>query len=644
MPRARNIQACEQCRSRKVRCDGARPHCNVCLRRNEACQWSERPAPGNYRFVFVAEGGSKENMPKQTFARDGDVRPDAPPIGEDLTTSLRQRLLQIFSQTHYMLELCGCIDMDMAKSGATDKDAFLLQSIWALSSLYLTDVEAASDARFADSKSFMFFYRSKAQESSRLLSDEPSVVTIQANLVLGLCELLTMANSKAWLHIGLAIRMAQTLRMRRENNRRLFPRQREVRRRTFWACVMLDRLVAYCTHRTQTIEIALIQLHLPCSEVAFAFGHEAPGPTISELGGGAHDVSPEKMSLAYFVKTFLLWSPVARIYVDGGRGVQQSSRPQPAVGSLEYEATMSAWRDSLPDGMQWSGRNLRAHQSLGQMSHFVGMHLLIQHATFLSHHEYLPHADEIDLLRATDANTLAAASLPHDSDTAAITICLQGANRVVSMLRLVDSVTVGLCYTQLGVCAGIPMVTAASVLLWAHHCSRASALSLQLSDDQIAQARDGVDYIVLILDSWAATWRLARAWANCIRLLDEFYQSKYRRDSRHHKNSNGATAAARNDVESVPVSPTPLRDGDGYPDVTMIPHETYYKVRLITGLILEQPELCKKFLQVPAEQMPSERETEAYADLWDVDVEDFSWMNDPDLVMAASSLWSEFAV
>ncbi len=453
-----------------------------------------------------------------------------------------------------------------------------------------------------------------------------------------------MATSKAWLHIGLAIRMAQTLRMRREYNRRLVPRQREVRRRTFWACVILDCLVAYCTHRTQTIDLSLVQLHLPCSEVAFAFGHETPGPTVSELGGGTLDMAPEKMSLAYFVKTFLLWSPVARLYVDGGRGGIQSGRPQPAIDSREYEATVSAWRDSLPDEMQWSERNLRAHQSLGQISHFVSMHLLIQHANFLSHHEHLPHTEEIYPLQTPDVNTLPVASPPNQSDTATITICLHGASQVVAMLRLVDSVTAGLCHTQLGVCAGIPMVTAASVLLWAHHCSRAATLSVRLSDDEILQARDDVDYLVLILDAWATTWRLARAWANCIRLLDEFYMSRYRRGTRRLKNGGPAATTVTTDSESVPVSPTPLRDGDGYPDVTMIPNETYYKVRLITGLILEQPELCKKFLQISTDQTLSEREPEESVDLWGVDVEDFSWMNDPDLVMAASSLWNEFTL
>lgn len=442
-----------------------------------------------------------------------------------------------------------------------------------------------------------------------------------------------MATSKAWLHIGLAIRMAQTLRMRREYNRRLVPRHREVRRRTFWACVILDRLVAYCTFRTQTIELQLVDLHLPCSEVAFAFGHEAPGPTLQELGTAPGDIGAEKMSLAYFVKTFLLWSPVARIYVDGGRRVEHSDRRRPALSSLEYEATVSTWRDTLPAEMQWSERNLRAHQSLGQASHFISMHLLIQHASFLSHHEHLPHAEDLGLLSTAQSNR----------DATTISFCLEGASKVVTMLRLIDSITAGLCHTQLGVCAGIPMVTAASVLLWAHHCSQSAMLSATLSEGQVAQAKDDVDYLVFILDSWAKTWGLARAWANCIRLLDEFYQSRYRRGNQPLKLGNPASTTARTETESLPVSPTPLRDGDGFPDLTMIPNDTYYKVRLITGLILEQPELCKKFLQGSAELPLGEHEPEDQVDLWGIDMEEFAWMNDPDVAMAASTLWNDFA-
>lgn len=451
-----------------------------------------------------------------------------------------------------------------------------------------------------------------------------------------------MATSKAWLHIGLAIRMAQTLRMRRENNRRLVPRQREIRRRTFWSCVVLDRLVAYCTFRTQTIELPLVEIHLPCTEVAFAFGHDNPGPTIDELGRDMSAASAEKMTLAYFIKTFLLWSAVSRFYVDGGRGKQSSDSRRPCVSLLEHEAIMSAWRDSLPGEMQWSERNLRAHQSLGQLSHFASMHLLIQHALFLAQHEHLPHIEETDLPHGV-------ASPPNDFDVAVITTCLEGANQVVAMLRLIDSNTTGLRHTQLGICAGVPIVTTASVLLWTVHCSQKATLSVQLSDSEISQASSDVDYLVSILDAWAKTWSLARAWANCIRLLDEFCRSRYGRgacdsgasatEEEGRMEKSDAPTEQRQDNQSGAPSPTPLRDGDGFPDLTMIPNDTFYKVRLITGLILEQPEVCKKLLQGSRELPPGEP-AEEQADSWDVDL-DFSWINNPNQLMAASTLWPE---
>jgi hypothetical protein len=276
------------------------------------------------------------------------------------------------------------------------------------------------------------------------------------------------------------------------------------------------------------------------------------------------------------------------------------------------------------------------------------MHLLIQHALFLVHHEYLPQIEDIELLERTSSlpESATAACLSNGADPVTITACVYGANQVIGMLRLIDTTTTEFRHTPLSTCAGIPIVTAASVLLWVHHCSPQLAISRQLLESDVCQARSDVDYLLSVLDSWARSWVLARAFANSIKLLDEFYQSRYRggihnttvvtMDARQD-NSGGDQ---RKETESGAASPTPLLDGDGFPDVTMIPQETYYKVRLITGLVLEQPELCKKFLHISG-QLPAEA-IEQQVDPSDADLE-FSWMNDPDL-LAASSLWTDLAL
>lgn len=39
IPRNREVQACHQCRSRKVRCDQSKPRCQKCVAQNRACSY-----------------------------------------------------------------------------------------------------------------------------------------------------------------------------------------------------------------------------------------------------------------------------------------------------------------------------------------------------------------------------------------------------------------------------------------------------------------------------------------------------------------------------------------------------------------------------------------------------------------------------
>lgn len=162
-------------RKRKTRCNGARPNCNVCLKKTTPCHWPEDVAPGGYKYVFI--GDSRSDTPAPTTASqtrsvhvDSSVQNfDLPPI------SLRHRLLRIFTLTHHALELCGCIHMDMFNDEAlTAENKFVFYSILALSSLHLTDAETRLDTPFSSSKRLMRHFRSKAQAESRHFSDNPT--------------------------------------------------------------------------------------------------------------------------------------------------------------------------------------------------------------------------------------------------------------------------------------------------------------------------------------------------------------------------------------------------------------------------------------------------------------------------------------
>ncbi|KAF5539474.1 transcription factor [Fusarium mexicanum] len=444
--------------------------------------------------------------------------------------------------------------------------------------MYDSDVEA--DSQFKNAKAVMRHYRHLAQASSRDYSNRPTIPTIRANLALGLCELLTMAGSKAWLHIGLAIRFAQTLRMRSEHNRRLSPYQREIRRRTFWACITLDRVVAYSTFRTQTIRLDLVELHLPYSEAAFVFGRDAPGPRIEELGRELQDNS-DSLVLAYLVKTVLFWSPIAQSFVEHGRRLLS--------GKNGAEAWERYWQSEAA---------------------------------------------------ITIPITTASGSAFNEQSLTSTQACVDGAMQIVNMLRTIERVTKEL---PPNLFAGTAISTSASVLLWVRYCSPGVVFPPGFRIQEPDMARQDANYLLAVLDSWAGTWPRARAWANSIRLLDEFYRSR--------RGGRGLPRAAppdetmlqneRSEPDSGSGSPIHLWDGDGLPDVSTIPREAYYKVRMITGLILEQPEICRSILQMRDDE-PSTEQSELDPVSWQADF-DFSWMEDTD-IMAEHSVLTDYAM
>ncbi|KAH7137530.1 transcription factor [Dactylonectria estremocensis] len=655
MPKAsrgpRGLQACHECRRRKVRCNDSRPRCDNCASHDRQCQWPDRPAPGGYTSVF-----RRESPASAMISPTSPVTSHSPPIaGSSKNLSepartvahlpsvpLKRRLVDIFAQRHHKFELCGCVSLDVLLSEVPGRDdMFVLYSVLALASVYLTEEEASTDRKFTSSGGMLQFYATEAAAASRQCSDQPSVAAIQGNLILGLSELITMATARAWMHVGLAIRMAQALRMRNEYNQRRTPRQREVRRRTFWACALLDRLVAYCTFRTQTISLTLVGLHLPCDEVAFAFGRDDPGPRFNDLG----ETDAGNIPLAYLIKTFMLWARVARLYVDGGRHRLGAAPCDPATKCWQNVFDVRTWINGLPNNMKWSEENLRAHQALGQAAPYISVHFLAQHALFLVHQEHLPQADTFRGPERQETPGLPSSitTLLTDVDRTIIRACIDGANNIVQMCQLLD-ITIPDSGQQFPVfCIGIPLVTASSVLLWIHYHSQKVAPDLGLTDIQVSQAKSDVDYLLSKLSVWSKQWALAKTWVGCIKLLDEFYRLDHFRQTQNSTGDTTLLEDSEEDTEQTSAletrasSPVRLRDGAGFPDITMLPHAIYYRVRMITGLLSEQPDLCRKLLR-KLERKPT-RKTQQPQELGNLDL-DAAWLHDLDLMTSAS--WTDF--
>jgi hypothetical protein len=137
------------------------------------------------------------------------------------------------------------------------------------------------------------------------------VTSTQANLVLGLRELLCRTGYKAWMYTGLAIRMSQALRLGREYHQKHSAREQEIRRRTMWTCFIMDHLVSPVCSRPLTLRSIKLSIQLPCPETEFEFDEISQGP-VWTLETGPNPKSFEV--LPYFIKAVEYWGTMSDIF------------------------------------------------------------------------------------------------------------------------------------------------------------------------------------------------------------------------------------------------------------------------------------------------------------------------------------------
>ncbi|KAI9830718.1 MAG: hypothetical protein M1819_005382 [Sarea resinae] len=619
----RILQACKNCRQRKVKCDGSRPACQRCLTRGDSCRWPDELVQGGY--VAISDDTDEARVRAEpAFSSPASIaasgfEPDGAGSSE-ISQHRLGRLLDIFWTGHHAVELCGFLHRGSFEAQLFEPgNAFLLSAIISLSSLYVSNDEAREAYGFASSKALSDHYASRARQHSRDSSDNPIVRTVQANLVLGLRELLAMTDCKAWMYVGLAIRMAQALRMRKEYNQLHHPREREIRRRTFWACVTLDRLVAFSTFRTQTIEVDLVTIHLPCTEAAFAFGQDEPGPTVEDMRSSMPNTT-EPGILPYFIVTVILWGDMGAHYVNRGRRAANQPPNDPSGAFYKAELAMRQWMLKLPRELLWSYDNLQGHRSLGQDKLFVNMHFLIHHTLFVAHQEYLPLL-EASLLGdfPVDAGMDAAGTPFEYYDESMVASCLFNADSVTEMVRLLS---VGRNLNSDPFCStfgGLAMLSAANIYLWGYF-PRVGAASPDQGQVDILQSKANFDFLLDTVKSWRGRWELASAWANALELLFVLYQIAFGEagepldDSPYSyvtidkapSESVGLTPSASNAEDELSNTPRrfQLREGDGLPDSTaLISQGLYYKIRVTLGLAMENAELCQRMLRLSKEKM-----------------------------------------
>ena len=363
----RSSIACARCRRSKIKCvnAGTNTQCKACESSGRECVYPPGCSGGPKR---EGDGGERVDVKRQRVRKSEGQVPDKStsngpsavkesdrPLAESLDSSVLtpkvwQEVFDLF-QLHFATDLpflhgptflgplCGAarkLSSSVTKPTLDSEQVerlpgykMLLLGILALTARFHHGLimfhssmshDKANDPIVA-SEYYATVLRALLVGERGVYIGQPNLEKVQALLMLGLHEWGICKGIKAWIHVGLAIRMAQAMGLQFDDDlddepwalssamrieaqhlgvrsRREYPLDpasseafidEEMRRRTFWSCFIMDRYLSSGKFRPAMLSVDDVRLQLPSSEHAFIFGERVCTNTISGNCSGSYD-------------------------------------------------------------------------------------------------------------------------------------------------------------------------------------------------------------------------------------------------------------------------------------------------------------------------------------------------------------------
>ncbi|KAL2155932.1 hypothetical protein VTH82DRAFT_674 [Thermothelomyces myriococcoides] len=221
----------------------------------------------------------------------------------------------------------------------------------------------------------------------------PNITILTCLLILGLHEFGTCHGGRSWALGGQAIRMAFALQLHKDlehdplripGKTQLSFIDREIRRRTMWACFLMDRFNSSGTDRPTFIREETLKIPLPIKEKNFQY--DLPGPTETLNGQVTEPVSEdnpnearENMGVAaWMIKAIALWGRIISYLNQGGKELDPHPMWSP---ESEYSKLLKQTEDfinELPESLAYTPENLKVHETDNMANQFLFLHISIQ--------------------------------------------------------------------------------------------------------------------------------------------------------------------------------------------------------------------------------------------------------------------------
>lgn len=379
-----------------------------------------------------------------------------------------------------------------------------------------------------------------------------------------MAELLSNSGSRHWLFSGIAIRMAEIMRLNKEFHQKHSLKEQEIRRRTFWACLLFDRALAYLLGKHRTLSLETVTIAVPGTDSSLAYQDESRGVTLGNLSAYRR---PSDLGVhPYLIKTVCVWSDMADFANSSRR--QVDPYPPTDLRSMFFirNSALQSWIESLPGGLAWSPQNYDGQAVLGKGRSFTAMHFLLCSASCVALQCYLPHITLFTKL--VDLVDAAGLSYLH-RDPQLIEECVSNAFKVGDMLQFLVST-----YQRPGKSPLQSVWVACSVLIVAN-----TFLWLRYAEDEICtapnvreRANHYFDLVHQLISSWGLEWKAARQWLTSLDAMHDLYKAAYLgevHDGFLGREEPGAATAADDDESGNDFRPQP---GDGFPSIISLPN------------------------------------------------------------------------
>jgi len=281
----------------------------------------------------------------------------------------------------------------------------LILAVCAVAARFSTHPQVNTEPAFLRGES----WAAPAREIALKRYDEPNMTILTVLLILGLHEFGTCQGGRSWMLGGMAMRMAYALQLHREldhdstmrDNKKateLSFTDREIRRRTMWACFLMDRFSSSGTERPTFLNQDNIKIQLPVKESHFHM--EIPGSTETLDGEVLNPVPPDTGQVsnvkdnmgvaAYLIRIIAIWGCVIKYLNLGGKEKDTYPMSDPNSQFAQLKKKVDGFESSLPSSLQNNLENLNNHAAEKTANQFLFVHIASNHVRLFLHRFAIP--------------------------------------------------------------------------------------------------------------------------------------------------------------------------------------------------------------------------------------------------------------